>query len=116
MSIKENIITHIGDCKTSKETWDVLKSLYETANTNSILFLKTKLFSIKMESNERIINFISHVKKLSDNLGDTSEKVFNTYLVTITLNDLLQDYQFFISSISAREKPPTFDEWTGILL
>jgi len=115
MSIKENIIPHIRDCKASKETWGVLKSLYETSNTNRI-FLKTKLLSIKMEANESISNFISRVKELSDKLGDIGEKVFNTNLVTITLNGLVHDYQIFISSLSAREKPHVFDELTYILL
>jgi hypothetical protein len=116
MSVKDNIIPHIRDCKTSKETWDMLKGLYETTNTNRILFLKTKLLSLKMEANENISNFISRVKDLSDKLGDIGEKVSNTDLVTITLNGLVQDYQIFVSSLSAREKPPTFDELTGILL
>jgi hypothetical protein len=31
MSVKDNIIPHIRDCKTSKETWDVLKGLFETS-------------------------------------------------------------------------------------
>lgn len=43
MSVKDIIIHHIRDCKMSKETWDVLKGLYETTNENQILFLKTKL-------------------------------------------------------------------------
>jgi hypothetical protein len=34
MSIKDNIIPHIRDCKNSKETWDVLKGLYKTSNAN----------------------------------------------------------------------------------
>ena len=116
MSVKDNIIPHIRDCKTSKETWDMLKGLYETTNTNRILFLKTKLLSLKMESNESISNFISRVKDLSDKLGDIGEKVSNTDLVTIILNGLVQDYQIFVSSLAVREKPPSFDELTGILL
>lgn len=116
MSVKDNIIPHIRDCKTSKETWDTLKGLYETTNTNRILFLTTKLLSLKMETNENISNFISRVKDLSDKLGDLSEKVSNTDLVTIILNGLVQDYQIFVSSLAAREKPPSFDELTGILL
>ena len=34
MFVKDNIIPHIRDCKTSKEMWDILKGLYQTANTN----------------------------------------------------------------------------------
>ena len=116
MSVKDNIIPHIRDCKTSKETWDTLKGLYETTNTNRILFLKTKLLSLKIEANESISNFISRVKYLSDKLGDIGEKVSNTDLVTIILNGLVQDYQIFVSSLAAREKPPSFDELTRILL
>ena len=41
-----------------------------------------------------------------------------TDLVTITVKGLVQYYKLFISSLSARENPPTFDElqFTGILL
>ena len=54
MSVKDNIILHIRDCKTSKDTWNKLKGLYETLGSNKILFVKTKLLSIKMEVNESI--------------------------------------------------------------
>ena len=47
MSLKDGIIHHIRDYKMSKETWDVLKGLYETTNANRNLFLKNKLLSIK---------------------------------------------------------------------
>lgn len=40
----------------------------------------------------------------------------STNLVTITLNDLVQDYKTFVSSLLARDKPTTFDELIGTLL
>jgi hypothetical protein len=40
MSVKYNLIPHIREAKTYVETWTTLKSLYETSNTNHILFLK----------------------------------------------------------------------------
>ena len=49
MSIKDNIIPHIRNSKMSKYTWDKLKGLYETSDSNRILFLKTKLLSMKMK-------------------------------------------------------------------
>lgn len=116
MLVKDNIIPHIRDCKTSKETWDVLKSLYETSNTNRILLLNTNILSIKMEANESISNFISRVKEISEKLGDIGENVSNNDLVTITLNGLVRDCQKKNSCLSTREKPPTFDELTGFIL
>ena len=115
MSIKDNIIPHIRECKTSKETWDTLKNLYETKTTNQILYLKSKLISIKMEENENISSFISRIKDLKDKLGDIGETTSSTNLVTVTLNGMLDKYQIFITILEARDKAPTFDELAGIL-
>ena len=38
MSMKGNIIPHIRNCKTFKDTWDKIKGLYETSYLNRIFF------------------------------------------------------------------------------
>ena len=73
MSVKDNIIPHIRYFKTSKDAWNKLKGLYEMSYSNRILYLKTKLLSIKMEVNESITKYLSHIKDLRDNLGDIGE-------------------------------------------
>ena len=102
MSVKENILPHIRNSKTSKDTWDKLKGLYETSESNRILFLKTKLLSIKMDVNETMNKYISRIKDLRDNLGDIGEEVSSTDPVSITLKGILLDYKIFISSLAAR--------------
>ena len=116
MSIKYNIISHIRNCTTTEATWDTLKGLYQTTDANRVLFLKTKLLSIKMEANEGVRKFISHIKELSDKLGDIGEVVESSDLVIVNLKSLLPDYKVFISVLAAREKPPNFEELTGILI
>ena len=103
MSVKDNIIPHIKNFKTSKDTWDKLKGLYETSDSNRILFLKTKLLSIKMDVNEITMNkYLSRIKDFTYNLGDIGEEVSSTDLVSITLKGLLPDYKIFISALAAR--------------
>ena len=80
------------------------------------MFLKTKLLSIKIGANESISNFVSRIKYLSDKLVDIGEKVSSCDLVTVTLKGLVQYYKVFISTLSTRQTPPTFDELAGILL
>ena len=116
MSIKDYIISHIINCTTSKETWDTFKGLYQTTDANWVLFLKTKLLSIKMEANEWVRKFISRIKELSDKLGDIGEIVESFDLVTVTLKGLVSDYKVFISALEVREKPPNFEELTLILI
>ena len=40
MSIKDNIIPHTRNCDTYKESWDMLKGVYETPHANQVLFFK----------------------------------------------------------------------------
>jgi hypothetical protein len=53
---------------------------------------------------------------VKDKLVNIREIVSNTNLVTIILNGRLEDYHMFITGLAAREKPPAFEELTGILL
>jgi hypothetical protein len=116
MSVKDSIIPHIRDATISAATWTTLKALYETSNTNHILFLKTKLLGIKMDGNEAVSSFLGRIKEVKAKLVNIGETVSNTDLVTITLNSMLEDYHMFIIGLAAREKPPTLEELTGILL
>jgi hypothetical protein len=116
MSVKDNIIPHIREATTSAATWIAFKALYETSNTNRILFLKSKLLGIKMDGNESVSSSLGRIKEVKDKLVNIGEIVSNTDLVTITLNGMLEYYHMFITGLTAREKPPPFEELTGILL
>lgn len=48
MFMKDHIIHHIQDYRTSNETLIILKDLYEYNNTNKFIDLKSKLPSIKI--------------------------------------------------------------------
>jgi hypothetical protein len=109
MSVKDNIIPHIRDATTYVATWTSLKALYETSNTNHILFLKNKLLVIKMDGNESVSSFLGRTKEVKEKIVNIGETVSNTDLVTITLNGMLEDYHMFITGLATREKPPMFE-------
>jgi hypothetical protein len=52
------MIPRIRECKISSEAWEALKGFYEIVNTIIVIFLKSKLLSIKMEENENIIDYL----------------------------------------------------------
>lgn len=116
MSVKDNIIPHIQDCKSAADIWNMIKGLYETHNINRVLALKGKLYALKMEENESVDGFRTRIKDLKDKLGSIGEKVSDSDLVTLTLNRMTNEYQTFISGLSAREKAPSFDELIAILV
>jgi hypothetical protein len=75
MLVKDSIIPHIRDATTSTTTWTTLKALYETGNTNHILFLKTKLLGIKMDGNESVSSFLGRIKEVKDKLVNIGETI-----------------------------------------
>ena len=115
MSVKDNVNAHIRDCKTSREIWTKMKSLYETQNANRILALKSKLFSMRMDERESATAFVARIKDVKEGLGAIGVAVADEDLVAITMNGMHDDFQTFITGVSAREKTPTFNDLTAIL-
>ena len=116
MSVKDCIILHIREGKSANEIWGILKELYEIRNSNRLMFLKSKIMSLKMEENETIASFLARIKDLKTKLSDIGHTMDNTNLVTITMNGVTDDYQMFITGINPREKIPHFEALTGILI
>lgn len=71
---------------------------------------------MKMEENETISSFVTRIKDLKTKLSDIFHTMDDTDLMTITMNDVTNDYQMFITRINARENIPHFEELTGILM
>ena len=74
------------------------------------------MFALKMDENESVVGFMARVKDLSDKLRTIAEKVSDSDLFMLTLNRMTDEYQTFITGLSAREEDPSFDELTTILL
>ena len=66
--------------------------MYEIKNTSRTLYLKKNILSIKMEENDYVSSFISRIKEVKDKLADIGQTVANDDLVTITMNDMMDDY------------------------
>eukprot|EP00253_Pinus_taeda_P003869 PITA_03869 len=69
---------------------------------------------LKMSVKDSIILHIRDYVK--DGLGDIGEVVSDSDLVSITLSGIHDEFQIFVTRFVAREKAPTFENLTGILL
>ena len=68
MSIKHSIISHIHSCKTTKEAWDTLATLYQARNEAHVTYLQKQLKSKHMNEGDSIDNFLTKVKDLKEQL------------------------------------------------
>jgi len=69
-----------------------------------------------MNENETVAAFVARIKDVKDGLGKIGEVMSDFDLVSITLNEMRHEFQMFITGLATREKAPTFDDLTRILL
>jgi hypothetical protein len=57
--VKDHLIPHLDEKKTTKEMWDALKNLYEANNENQKMALKDKLHDTKMDKGESVASHLT---------------------------------------------------------
>jgi 2-phosphoglycerate kinase len=66
--VKDHLIPHLAEKKTTKEMWDALKNLYEVKNENQKMALKDKLHDTKMGKGESVSSYLTWVAQVKDEL------------------------------------------------
>ncbi|MDM1593370.1 retrotransposon gag domain-containing protein, partial [Escherichia coli] len=62
LSVKRGIIPHIRSCKTAKEAWDALASLYHVRNEARVAYLRRQLESEHMNEGDSMDEFLTKIK------------------------------------------------------
>eukprot|EP01018_Ginkgo_biloba_P015556 Gb_19842 [translate_table: standard] len=118
MSVSDDRLSHVKDAMTSKQPWDSLKSIIEIMNESRVLYLRNELYQMRMSKGDSITNHIARIKYLKAQLNVVGELVRPKELVPITLNNLPNSYEMFVTSLTttSRVSTITFEELCGMLL
>eukprot|EP01018_Ginkgo_biloba_P014966 Gb_36813 [translate_table: standard] len=117
LSVSKHILHHLANVKTSHETWTRLWSIYELRNEAIIIYFEKQLVNTRRREGESVIDFITKIKQITEELGSTREKMQNKELVQTTLNKLPRSFEMLKtgSTIKFKAATMTFDElmWTS---
>ena len=120
LSVKRSIIPHIRSCKTAREAWDVLCTLYQARNEARVAYLRKQLESEHMNEGDSMDNFLTKVKDLKEQLIFADEVLSDNSLLQTVLNGLPDSYQSFASTLRLMMKGNpnalSFEELGFILL
>jgi hypothetical protein len=112
-SVKDHLIPHISELKTTKQMYDALSRLYESKDINRNLALRNQLRNIKMGNSESISSYLMRVSQIRDQLATIGDIINDKELVTTTLNGFPDSWNPFVQGVCARSKLPKFDKlWT----
>ena len=81
LSVKRAIIPHIRSCKTSKDAWDVLATLYQARNESRVAYLRKQLESEHMNEGDSMDSFLTKIKDFKEQLISADEVLSDSSLV-----------------------------------
>lgn len=116
-NISEKVIPQIVSCKTSKQIWDKLHTIYEQRGELSVHILQQKFFSMKFEDKETVSQFLGRFESLLSKLKNLNAEVSQTMAITKITSSLPSQFQHFVSaweSVPAEKR--TMDELAARLL
>ena len=120
LSVKRTIIPHICSCKTSKDAWDELATLYQARNEACVAYLRKQLESEHMNEGDSMDTFLTKIKDSKEQLISADEVLSDSSLVHTVLNGLPDSYQSFASTLRLMMKGNpnalSFEESVSILL
>jgi hypothetical protein len=104
--VKDHLIPHLAEKKTTKEMWDALKNLFEVKNGNRKMALKAKLYDIKMDKEDIVSSYLTWVAQLKDELAVFGEVIMDSEMVMISLNGFTKEWEVFVKCLVGREHLP----------
>jgi hypothetical protein len=98
-SVKDDLIPHIYEKKSSKEVYDSLVGLYQSRNIGQKLHLKNQLQVVDMYSSKMDISYFIWITWTHDQLASISETIEDVDLVNVALRGLPGSWEPFVQGI-----------------
>jgi hypothetical protein len=109
--VKDHLIPHLVEKKTTKEMWDTPKILYEAKNENRKMALRDKLHTARMAKGESVATYLTRVAQVKDELAVVGEVIPDSELVRIALKGFTKKWEVFMKCVVGREKLP---DWSSV--
>jgi hypothetical protein len=93
--MKDHIILHFYEKKTTKEMFDALIGLFQSTNMNMKMVLRSKFIWVQMSIYNNVTNYLMRIIHVCDQITSIREKTKDIELVNVTLNGLPKTWEPF---------------------
>jgi 2-phosphoglycerate kinase len=95
--VKDHLIPHLFEKKTTKEMFDALVSLYQSENINRKMVLRNKLRSTQMSRSDSVTSYLMKITQICDQLWGEDGRCrigkYNTEWILKALGSFCQGYR-----------------------
>ena len=117
LSVDKSLQVHIASTVKPKEAWDILQNHFEFVSITQIVRLNRKFYAACMKEDDDLMEHITHMTSLAEQLREMKEEISSKKFVTIVLGSLPESYDNFITSLNARNADElNWDDVEGLLV
>jgi hypothetical protein len=109
--VKDPLIPHLSEKKTTYDMWEALKNLFEAKNANQKMALKDKLHDSKMAKGEGVASYLTWLAQVKDELAAVGEIISEAELGRIALKGFTKEWDVFVKCVVGREN---FPDWSRL--
>lgn len=100
LALADGVLSSIEEKKTAKEIWDHLAKLYEAKSLHNKIFLKRKLYTLRMGESTSVTEHINTLNTLFSQLTSLSYKVESQERAELLLQSLPDSYDQLIINLT----------------
>src|SRR6218665_1191566 len=82
LTVEDNQLVHICNCTRAKEMWKQLQKVHERSNLSSKMYLRKKLYKMRLQDDQNMQKYISAVLRLVEQLRGVGEGVSDQQVAT----------------------------------
>ncbi|KAM1079118.1 hypothetical protein ACFX2B_013719 [Malus domestica] len=115
-TIEEEMLEHIRDAKTPKETWDTFVTLFSKKNDTRLQLLENELL-LTAQRDMMIAQYFHKVKSICRKISelDLTAHIGETRMKKIIIHGLRPEYRGFITAIQGWPTQPSLVEFENLL-
>ena len=117
LSVDNSLQVHIASTVEPKTAWDILQNHFEFVSVTQIVRLNRKFYAASMKEGDDLMEHITHMTSLAEQLREMKEDISSKKFATIVLGSLPESYDNFITSLNARSADKfTWEDVKGLLV
>jgi hypothetical protein len=114
-TLTKPLVVHVIDCATSHHLWTTFVSMFASQARSRVMQIHYRLATAKKGSSS-ITKYFQSFKTMCDNLVAARQHLNDFESISYLLAGLGSEYDLFVTSITTRLDPLSFDEIYGHLL
>ena len=116
LALADGVLSSVAEKKTAKEIWDTLTKLYEAKSLHNKIFLKRKLYTLRMMESTMVIDHINTLNTLFSQLTAMGHSIETGERPEILLQSLPDSYDQLIINITNNIEVLVFDDIAAAVL